>query len=133
MIDFAKTVVLPDNVQIDHNSIWSVGNHEDGYLIGINNLISIFEEITASREAAANSVIDLDSTELTLCDSANITLCGSTAELDSLDLQSMNELKNDQLKLNRRETEFSESSTSANDEQIGQTTDRIKSMSLTEN
>ncbi|XP_063547639.1 uncharacterized protein LOC134755091 [Cydia strobilella] len=35
MIDFAKTVPVPDNVNIDHNSSWKVGNHEDGYLIGI--------------------------------------------------------------------------------------------------
>lgn len=49
LIDFAKTVGLPDHVNIDHNSAWSVGNHEDGYLIGINNLIRIFEEL---QEAA---------------------------------------------------------------------------------
>ncbi len=45
LIDFAKTVVLPIDIKIDHGSIWSVGNHEDGYLIGINNLIDIFEEL----------------------------------------------------------------------------------------
>lgn len=53
LIDFAKTVVLPGGVRIDHSCTWSVGNHEDGYLIGINNLISIFEEITAKRSALA--------------------------------------------------------------------------------
>lgn len=37
--------MLPNNVKINHGSIWSVGNHEDGYLIGINNLIDIFEEL----------------------------------------------------------------------------------------
>lgn len=42
LIDFAKTLVLPNEVEIDHSSKWNVGNHEDGYLIGINNLISIF-------------------------------------------------------------------------------------------
>lgn len=45
MIDFAKTVELPQNVTIDHNSAWTVGNHEDGYLIGINNMIDIFTEL----------------------------------------------------------------------------------------
>ncbi|GBP84517.1 Inositol-trisphosphate 3-kinase A [Eumeta japonica] len=45
MIDFAKTVPVPENLSIDHNSMWIVGNHEDGYLIGLNNLISIFESL----------------------------------------------------------------------------------------
>ncbi|XP_021190614.1 inositol-trisphosphate 3-kinase B isoform X3 [Helicoverpa armigera] len=45
MIDFAKTVPVPENASIDHNSVWKVGNHEDGYLIGLNNLISIFESL----------------------------------------------------------------------------------------
>uniref|UniRef100_A0A182NMU1 Kinase n=1 Tax=Anopheles dirus TaxID=7168 RepID=A0A182NMU1_9DIPT len=45
LIDFAKTVALPENVAITHDSKWKVGNHEDGYLIGINNLIEIFSEV----------------------------------------------------------------------------------------
>lgn len=45
MIDFAKTVPVPEDVNIDHNTAWKVGNHEDGYLIGLNNLISIFESL----------------------------------------------------------------------------------------
>lgn len=45
LIDFAKTVQLPANTEITHNNKWSVGNHEDGYLIGINNLIGIFEDM----------------------------------------------------------------------------------------
>lgn len=45
LIDFAKTILLPTEVAIDHNSKWKVGNHEDGYLIGINNLISLFKTL----------------------------------------------------------------------------------------
>lgn len=52
--------MLPNNIKIDHNSTWSVGNHEDGYLIGINNLISIFEELSAM--AAASTTINIDET-----------------------------------------------------------------------
>lgn len=42
LIDFAKTIALPEDVKITHNAKWKVGNHEDGYLIGVNNLIKIF-------------------------------------------------------------------------------------------
>ncbi|XP_067635512.1 inositol-trisphosphate 3-kinase A-like isoform X2 [Eurosta solidaginis] len=51
LIDFAKTVGLPDDHQIDHNSTWTVGNHEDGYLIGINNLLDLFCELNAEMAA----------------------------------------------------------------------------------
>lgn len=54
LIDFAKTVALPPQMSIDHYSAWKVGNHEDGYLIGINNLIDIFVELHAANEAEAN-------------------------------------------------------------------------------
>ncbi|XP_068158791.1 inositol-trisphosphate 3-kinase A isoform X1 [Drosophila tropicalis] len=50
LIDFAKTVALPPEHNIDHYSAWKVGNHEDGYLIGINNLIDIFVELQAAHE-----------------------------------------------------------------------------------
>lgn len=46
LIDFAKTLVLPEKIFIDHKSEWQVGNHEDGYLIGIQNLIDLFTEIS---------------------------------------------------------------------------------------
>ncbi|XP_045480359.1 inositol-trisphosphate 3-kinase B-like [Harmonia axyridis] len=45
LIDFAKTLKLPDNITITHKEKWKVGNHEDGYLIGVDNLISIFKSI----------------------------------------------------------------------------------------
>jgi len=47
MIDFAKTCRVPDGVPpITHDKPWSVGNHEDGYIIGLTNLIKLFEELT---------------------------------------------------------------------------------------
>lgn len=49
MIDFAKTVSLPDRIEIDHSSPWIKGNHEDGYLFGMENLIDIFEQIMGSH------------------------------------------------------------------------------------
>ncbi|XP_017036300.2 inositol-trisphosphate 3-kinase A isoform X2 [Drosophila kikkawai] len=57
LIDFAKTVELPPQLRIDHYSAWKVGNHEDGYLIGINNLIDIFVEMQAAMEAEAEAEV----------------------------------------------------------------------------
>lgn len=50
MIDFAKTLPLPPHLKhIRHDAEWQVGNHEDGYLIGVNNLIDIFQDIRDSE------------------------------------------------------------------------------------
>ena len=48
MIDFAKTVPLPQGVAIDHLKPWTHGNHEDGYLFGLNNLIQLLESLELS-------------------------------------------------------------------------------------
>lgn len=53
MIDFAKTCPLPEGIEsISHDKEWMVGNHEDGYLIGLSNLIKIFEEISQDESSA---------------------------------------------------------------------------------
>lgn len=48
MIDFAKAVPTSDGIVIDHRSPWVLGNHEDGYMFGLDNLISILEDCTTS-------------------------------------------------------------------------------------
>ncbi|KAJ1522659.1 hypothetical protein ONE63_001825 [Megalurothrips usitatus] len=51
LIDFAKSRVLPPGVgPLQHNKPWIEGNHEDGYLIGLRNLIEIFTEMELSPE-----------------------------------------------------------------------------------
>ena len=54
LIDFGKTVPLPEGASIDHKTPWVVGNHEDGYLIGVDNLISIFTSLLAKLENSAS-------------------------------------------------------------------------------
>lgn len=49
MIDFAKTIPLPEGVTIDHKSKWVKGNHEDGYLTGLDNLILVLKECGKSK------------------------------------------------------------------------------------
>uniref|UniRef100_A0A914PAI1 Kinase n=1 Tax=Panagrolaimus davidi TaxID=227884 RepID=A0A914PAI1_9BILA len=41
MIDFAKSKQVPENIQLNHRREWEVGNHEDGYLHGLDNLIEV--------------------------------------------------------------------------------------------
>lgn len=55
MIDFAKTSPLPDNVHITHRSPWSEGTHEDGYLLGLDNLIDLFS-VTEKNLATKGNV-----------------------------------------------------------------------------
>ena len=55
LIDFGKTVPAPNGLAIDHKSPWEVGNHEDGYLIGVQNLINIFSDIAADLTTATTT------------------------------------------------------------------------------
>ncbi|KAG7177568.1 Inositol-trisphosphate 3-kinase B-like [Homarus americanus] len=55
MIDFAKTIPLPENVHITHRNPWSEGTHEDGYLLGLDNLIDLFS--ISEKNLAANGEI----------------------------------------------------------------------------
>lgn len=51
---------LPQNVKIDHKTQWTVGNHEDGYLIGINNLIELFEDLQNDLNQPDNENNDIN-------------------------------------------------------------------------
>uniref|UniRef100_A0AAF5I2A6 Kinase n=1 Tax=Strongyloides stercoralis TaxID=6248 RepID=A0AAF5I2A6_STRER len=50
MIDFAKSSQVDNSIPLDHRRPWEVGNHEDGYLVGIDNLIKIIESIDERNE-----------------------------------------------------------------------------------
>ncbi|XP_043542254.1 inositol-trisphosphate 3-kinase B-like [Chiloscyllium plagiosum] len=53
MIDFGKTTVLPEGHTLQHNRPWEEGNREDGYLLGLDNLLGIFSATLAKQENAA--------------------------------------------------------------------------------
>lgn len=55
LIDFAKTHTLPENIRVNHVNKWELGNHEDGYLAGIENLIRLFEMITVPATTKTNN------------------------------------------------------------------------------
>mmetsp|Transcript_38138 Transcript_38138/g.89419 ORF Transcript_38138/g.89419 Transcript_38138/m.89419 type:complete len:388 (-) Transcript_38138:170-1333(-) len=51
VIDLAKTSSLPEGLSIDHRRPWTMGNHEDGFLFGLDNCIACLEEILAEVPA----------------------------------------------------------------------------------
>ncbi|KAE8748680.1 hypothetical protein FOCC_FOCC004483, partial [Frankliniella occidentalis] len=44
LIDFAKTVPIPDDRTLDHRTPWKPGNHEEGFLFGLDNLIQVLND-----------------------------------------------------------------------------------------
>uniref|UniRef100_A0A8C6SYT9 Kinase n=1 Tax=Neogobius melanostomus TaxID=47308 RepID=A0A8C6SYT9_9GOBI len=58
MIDFGKTVPLPEPHTLDHRTPWVEGNREDGYLWGLDNLVDIFTTMLSqtSSEAEENNI-----------------------------------------------------------------------------
>ena len=50
MIDFAKTEELPDEARLTHTADWELGNREEGYLTGLDNLIALFKDRDVSDD-----------------------------------------------------------------------------------
>ncbi|XP_012272374.1 inositol-trisphosphate 3-kinase homolog [Orussus abietinus] len=44
LIDFAKTYEVPENQKLTHRRPWEQGNHEEGFLLGLDNLILTIEK-----------------------------------------------------------------------------------------
>ncbi|XP_037098349.1 inositol-trisphosphate 3-kinase A [Syngnathus acus] len=47
LIDFGKTTELPEGQVLKHDVPWREGNREDGYLLGLQNLIGILEAVSS--------------------------------------------------------------------------------------
>ena len=76
LIDFGKTVPLPEGVSITHEQPWEVGNHEDGYLVGIDNLVEQFAVMADSLSKRGDDDDDATSRD-------NIDTTASTSEDNS--------------------------------------------------
>lgn len=50
MIDFAKTRPLPEGITINHRSPWAQGNHEEGFLFGLDQLVRVVEKVESHGE-----------------------------------------------------------------------------------
>ncbi|KAF2357170.1 Inositol polyphosphate kinase [Trinorchestia longiramus] len=49
IIDFAKTRPLPEGQFVTHRDAWVLGNHEEGFLYGLDCLIEVVEEVKTNR------------------------------------------------------------------------------------
>ncbi|KAK3880192.1 hypothetical protein Pcinc_015292, partial [Petrolisthes cinctipes] len=85
MIDFAKTIPLPENVTITHRSPWSEGTHEDGYLLGLDNLVDLFTvlEETMNANGATTSPINITTSTTTPISDATATTTQSLPNMTS--------------------------------------------------
>uniref|UniRef100_A0A087XU69 Kinase n=1 Tax=Poecilia formosa TaxID=48698 RepID=A0A087XU69_POEFO len=50
MIDFGKTMPLPDSKEVQHGVPWVEGNREDGYLIGLTSILTALSQAISLAE-----------------------------------------------------------------------------------
>ncbi|CAK0795876.1 unnamed protein product, partial [Prorocentrum cordatum] len=75
-IDFAKTLTLPEGVEVTHRQQWELGNHEDGIFWGLSNLAKAWEQVAArvTQDDSDNECVSLSK------------LLGSSSSLSSIAL-----------------------------------------------
>ncbi|XP_073943913.1 inositol-trisphosphate 3-kinase-like protein isoform X3 [Choristoneura fumiferana] len=56
LIDFAKTRRVPEEAEVTHRAPWQQGNHEEGFLYGLDRLIDIIETASLAPAAAEPDV-----------------------------------------------------------------------------
>lgn len=62
-IDFAKTTLLSNGLTITHEKQWEPGNHEDGIVFGLDNLIDTFDQVVTGLRKCLNGGIDSEVVE----------------------------------------------------------------------
>ncbi|XP_041374297.1 inositol-trisphosphate 3-kinase homolog isoform X2 [Gigantopelta aegis] len=55
MIDFAKTIPIDAGMVLNHRSPWQLGNHEDGYLNGMDSLIEVCEGLLKEQSTSVEN------------------------------------------------------------------------------
>lgn len=56
LIDFAKTRRVPDDIKVTHRAPWEQGNHEEGFLYGLDRLIDTIESAKLSDNVTETDV-----------------------------------------------------------------------------
>ncbi|KAL3854334.1 hypothetical protein ACJMK2_013608 [Sinanodonta woodiana] len=57
LIDFSKSISLDDGQTITHRNPWTLGNHEDGILFGIDNLLKVFSQRNTITSHSCGSIL----------------------------------------------------------------------------
>ncbi|XP_042296505.1 inositol-trisphosphate 3-kinase B-like [Sceloporus undulatus] len=57
MIDFGKTLPTPGGLHLHHDTAWSHGNHEDGYLLGLRHLTHTLQASLRKAEEGRESEV----------------------------------------------------------------------------
>lgn len=55
MIDFSKTIPVDSGITITHRAPWQLGNHEDGFLTGLDNLILLLSDLDLKSDGITSS------------------------------------------------------------------------------